>query len=273
MKVALCLSGIIGKVKNRGGGGSIGADINPSIGHYFWKNALFNHYDVDVFIHSWSAEHENSLKELYSPKRFIFEKQKKFYARGDDWLDDYNHPLKTEEDLLNDRRYTPTFKAFGDKTWADLRFHAERSRSTWYSRKMSIGLKKEFEEKNNFKYDIVIMGRFDLWYKNPFPLDELEKPAEGFIYASPRTNGNVIREDWDYALQDLFVLGDSTTMDTFSRLYDHITEYSIPTPMAAYEHIERFIGIKKWKHLWKFLIDYNLLRLTIPENRLVLKNE
>ena len=277
MKVALCISGIVGKVSNRtsggesGSGGSSGSDIDPAIGHSFWKYALLDHFDVDVFIHAWCPEHENLIRSLYDPKKATFQEQIKFHPAGDDWLDDYDHPLKTKEDLRKDRRYKPSLDAFGDGVFDDLRHHAERSRSTLYGRKMAVDLKRKFEEENDFEYDIVIMGRFDLWFRNRFPLEKLTRFDEGFIYGSPRTNGSVIREDWDYAMQDIFFLGDTKTMDTFSLLYDHITDYAIPNPMSAYEHVDKFIGIEKWHHLWRFLDDYNLLRWVYPEDQLALK--
>ena len=76
MKVALCLSGIVGGCESRSGGGSYGNTIHPKLGYSFWKKSLLDHYDVDVFIHSWSVEQQNLLNDLYRPQLCKYEKQK-----------------------------------------------------------------------------------------------------------------------------------------------------------------------------------------------------
>lgn len=266
MKVALCLSGIVGKVKNIGGGGSVGDDINPAIGHHFWKKALLEHYDVDTFIHCWSPERQQELDALYQPKKTIYQKQIIWKPKSGDWLKEYNYPLSTKDDLLNDRRYKGVWEHYGDDVWDEYRFHAERSRSRWYGRKRVVQIKKEYEEENNFKYDFVIVSRFDLWIDKIFPLKELEK---GYFYASQRTNGAILRPDHEYALQDMFFLGDSELIDKFYTLYDYISDYSIEAPKAAWEQMERFIGRDKFKFFpWRLLIEYSLLRWRYSENDL-----
>ena len=117
MKVALCLSGIVGKVKNKGGGGSVGDDINPALGHHFWKKALLEHYDVDTFIHCWSPERQQELDALYQPKKTIYQKQIIWKPKSGDWLKEYNYPLSTKDDLLNDRRYKGVWEHYGDDVW------------------------------------------------------------------------------------------------------------------------------------------------------------
>ena len=70
MKVALCLSGIVGKLYTNKSGYQWEQDIDFRIGHHFYNKNLFSINDVDVFIHCWDTKYENQLVELYKPKKY-----------------------------------------------------------------------------------------------------------------------------------------------------------------------------------------------------------
>ena len=267
MKVALCLSGIVGGKSSRHGGGSVGEDIHPKVGHNYWKESLLDHYDVDTFLHCWTPDKQQVLDDLYQPKKTLYEEQKVWHPPSGDWLKEYNHPLNSIEDLLNDKRYANLPADYGDDIWDDLRHHATRSRSRWFGNKRAVELKEQYEKENNFKYDVVIVGRYDLWINDVFQLQDLEK---GYFYACKRTNGDALRDDHEYALQDQIFLGDSELVDKFYTLYDYIPDYAIEAPKAAWEHMERFIGVDKFKFFpWKLHKEYNLLRWKYSEGQLL----
>ena len=75
MKVALCLSGLVGCSKKFGKGSPI--DYRLPYQH-FKKNISDNQIELDVFMHSWSVDYKNELIECYKPKDYIFEPQKNF---------------------------------------------------------------------------------------------------------------------------------------------------------------------------------------------------
>lgn len=58
MKIALCFSGQARSFEK---------------GYEYYKKNLLDHYDVDVYIHSWKFENERNLLELYRPKSYEFE--------------------------------------------------------------------------------------------------------------------------------------------------------------------------------------------------------
>ena len=60
MKVALCLSGIVGGFSGRNGSG---LQIPVQLCRDEWHRALFNNYDTDVFIHSWDLENQKAITE------------------------------------------------------------------------------------------------------------------------------------------------------------------------------------------------------------------
>ena len=75
MKVALCLSGLVGNSLRSGKGTTI--DYQMAYQH-FKKNIIDNQIELDVFMHSWSVDYKSELIECYKPKDYIFEPQKNF---------------------------------------------------------------------------------------------------------------------------------------------------------------------------------------------------
>ena len=70
MKVALCLSGLVGYSTKSGKGNPI--DYRLAYQH-FKKNISDNQIELDVFMHSWSVDYKSELIECYKPKDYIFE--------------------------------------------------------------------------------------------------------------------------------------------------------------------------------------------------------
>ena len=58
MKIALCFSGQVRSFEK---------------GYEYYKRNLLDHYDVDVYIHSWKFQDSNKLVDLYKPKDYLFE--------------------------------------------------------------------------------------------------------------------------------------------------------------------------------------------------------
>jgi len=58
MKIALCLCGQARSFEE---------------GYKYYKNNLFSHYNVDVYIHSWKFVLSENLINIYNPKKYEFE--------------------------------------------------------------------------------------------------------------------------------------------------------------------------------------------------------
>ena len=54
MKIALCFSGEARSFEK---------------GYEYYKKNLLDHYNVDVFIHSWEFDRQRELVDLYKPKQ------------------------------------------------------------------------------------------------------------------------------------------------------------------------------------------------------------
>ena len=67
MKIALCLTGLVGTDDKYGIGSKT---INYKIGQkHFKKHVIDVNDEVDVYLHSWSTEYEERLLDVYSPVR------------------------------------------------------------------------------------------------------------------------------------------------------------------------------------------------------------
>ena len=203
-RVAFCLYGIVGGTNGKSGdkGNEATSEDILNLGYKHYKKHIFDkNKNIDVFIHTWSVDSEEEIKKLYQPKKSTFQKQIIFdipdYVKGE-------HKRK------------------------------QNHYSRWYSTKKVIELKSLYEKKNNFKYDIIFLTRFDIaWQKNLdfskydpqffYAADCFQvKPLWGFIplkYGYPYQNEGIA---------DLWFFSNSNYMDLFSTLYDQLNEYSKP---------------------------------------------
>ena len=71
LKVAICLSGLVGATSKGGKGNTIDFKLTKK---YFDKNLIDKSLDVDFFFHCWKNKYELEILELYKPKNYLFEK-------------------------------------------------------------------------------------------------------------------------------------------------------------------------------------------------------
>ena len=263
MKVALCLCGNVGGVSGQDGKGGW---MHPDVGHKYLDDILLQHYDVDVFVHSWEKIRPDNTKisdeiiSVYGPKKYEIVEQIQFETN---WA---NYGVHQPSDLQGMPGYDLLLPSRGsyDAIYEEYDKEAFKSHSRWYSTKRTVELKQEFEKENNFKYDFVFLSRFDAWYKTKLNLEELD-PA--YFYAGPRTKGYeqaIDDNDGHLGLEDLWFLAGSENMDKFGQLYDNIHDYCIRPPIASREHVRAFVGEDKLQYLWWFWSDYGILRNGAP---------
>lgn len=228
MRCALCLHGLVGG--NRGGMG-IGSSVPMDVCFKHYKEHLLNHNEVDVFVHCWNPPFENKIIELYQPKKSIFEPLKKAYG-----------------------------KIRGPRT-KEYRFC-----SRWYGNQQVIKLKKEYEEEQGFKYDFVMVSRFDLLWFSDVIFSQFD-PKYFYVsfwnlapYESRKKYRQVCRKyhsstnplnfdnltDNVPKFQDLWFFSNSANMDIFGDLFNHLPNYSLKSPHAdSFRHVAQNIGDPK----------------------------
>ncbi|MFT6332641.1 MAG: hypothetical protein ACJAW3_000984 [Lentimonas sp.] len=200
MKIALCLHG---KFNNRLSKSS-GID-----GSNYIKEVLLGKYpNIDVFIHSWDLEFKKKIENFYRDflKKSLFEKQL-----------DFKEIAKNYE--IDDAKFNPP-NAQSFRTCAN-------SLSFFYSRKRVIQLKSEFENENGFKYDAVIVSRFDLGQidkyngSHPYNVSEINFDPNfdmGYIYSAMWDQLNCgYADQWFYS--------SSANINKIAEIYEKSLEY------------------------------------------------
>jgi hypothetical protein len=184
MKIALCFSGQPRSFK---------------AGYEYYKRNLFDHYEVDVFIHSWNTEHNDEIVKLYNPVAYEFE---------DVLKDDFDSKYKNVP--------------FPQKWPARFAVYAI------YSMYKSLLLKQQREIANQFAYDWVIKSRTDYALNGIIPFEQCEKDK---IYipdcrmVPTRDFGN-----------DQFAFGSSDVMNKRMSIWPNMQEfYDSGIPMVGEE--------------------------------------
>lgn len=211
MKVALTLNGYF---SSRSDTGSI--KVGELASSYIKKSIIDKvDGDVDVFIHSWDLQNKDLVLDLYqnNVRKYVFEEQKDFS----------DELLKVDEEwLLSDS--TPPPNGEPREMYENCRLNIFFS--YLYSRKEAILLKKKYEEENNFKYDCVFVGRFDLGFRGkehyqPFyPTD---------VYFDPQSDMKKIWTpfwlQFNAGFADHWWYSNSENIDIISTWYDRSFEY------------------------------------------------
>jgi len=226
MKIAYTLNGLIGGIGNS-------KNMNVDLGDYgtesslvlryvskFLKKYVLDNNDVDIFLFSWEVDKEEEFKKYLNPKKMKLIPQIDF---------EIPEHLKGK----NDKRVIAHY-------------------SRWYGVKEVMKLKKEYEEENNFKYDLVVNARFDLCYNRLFdfgslPTNEFHIPIhpDRPTYGWPSENPEIL---------DHIFASSSENMDKYSNLFDKLDEYTLPGQCPQWNTISNHF-LMVW-HLWKLNLLY-----------------
>tara|TARA_B100000886_G_C20400296_1_gene482245 strand:- start:5 stop:826 length:822 start_codon:yes stop_codon:yes gene_type:complete len=243
MRIALCLTGLLGGLNGKNG---IGKKIDPRNGHYWFNINILKNQIVDVFFHTW-GDFDSNLVSLYNPKKYLFETQSdfsevdyKFYN-----CNSYDELYKKENKL--NKNYVTNIEEV--KILKDQIF---RSNSKWASTYKVINLKKEYENENNFEYDFVIISRFDIALTEKIDFSKLKK---NILYLSKRGKKQAAR---NFAFNDLIFLGDSQIIDLFVEIFPQRNKYSIDPIFGCYEHINK--NCIRWDSIFEFGENTFILR-------------
>jgi hypothetical protein len=241
MRTALCLCGIVGGKGGRDGGGG---NVPFEECYNTYKDRIIDINGADVFIHSWSCDVKDEVVGLYKPVKYEFNQQKTF---------------KKERKLFTSLA-------------AKKQESAYRSLSRWYSTKKVIELKKAYEVENKFKYDCVMLARFDLLFFVDLNFSNYDLK---YLHASnwntpmglpgrPHIKADKVNRSLDRdGFLDLWFFSNSDTMDEFAEVYDGIVrkEYSVSQHSAPWDRLVKN-GYSKndFKYIFYRHFDYEIYR-------------
>ena len=192
----------------------------------FRKN-LHNFEEYDIFIHTWKGP-LNKDCFLYDPQGIIIEEQKPVIPAS--------------------------VKEYTDSVFVHF--------SMFYSMKESLRLLSEYEQANNFKYDLVVRTRFDVGLESKIDL-EIFDLKEGVYSPNVCANPKVI-SDW-------FNFSTSDNIKLYAGVYDNIVDYFkqgvlITSGEALITHMlnTKHVPIKKIPCELYLLRDRNIHTLLSP---------
>ena len=183
--------------------------IKKDLSYGCWQKNVIKPNQPDIFIHSWGKDDPDKLVEKYSPVSCELEEHIIF---------DEDHVYKYDYD---------------DGGGTTLNMFLSQA----YSAKKSIELKKEYEKKHGFKYDIVMISRMDcLWFVDP-KFEELDaskfyisnwnqiRPPVREHHLGEKCNLTTEKRHFRKIL-DYWFISNSENIDTFGGLYDYIPKWS-----------------------------------------------
>lgn len=214
-KIAVCFNGLVGSTKGKSH--QLVGNFNKcfNISSALYKKHILDKNDVDVFVHSWSTGMQDHILGAYEPKKYLIEEQKVFSVP----------------------KWVPGVKA-----------RKQTHYSLWHSRAQSVALKTQYEKENNFKYDYVMMARFDLAWQTDLIFADYDpeyfwtgmwpkaiksgRMLKDIEYWRNRDKGIKMKRKWwgyphnDHGLIGTWFFSNSDNMNKFATLHEHLDEYS-----------------------------------------------
>ena len=206
MNSAICLSGL-----------SRGSTVcaNGAYDEEFkYLRSYIDHYNADVFIHSWDTDISEKLDCIFQPCLSKYEQQKSF---------------QKEMDFYKNCKFGKTISTLSQ---GDL----FKTHSFLFSRYESIRLKREHEFCQNKKYDLVITCRFDVGHHNG------GKNKTSYLPSNPPVKNldKIHQAYWDQTnagASDHWFITNSDLSDYIGELYANLKFYLLPN--SEYEHCRR----------------------------------
>ncbi len=193
---------------------------------------------LDTFEEMYPSLKEYILDPLYPDIFFSGHPNKKGMEYCEEQI-----KLLWEPKKYNIREYTEAVRreAHPNDSIFDSNKRPETTPHTWlsgiYNVKLCNNLRKEYQNENNFVYDVVIKARTDLnWYGN-ISNEELELAKSGNI---------LIPTAWDFkcvhhlGTSDVIAISNSEGIDKYSSLIDNVDTYWNERNIF---HPESFLGI------------------------------
>jgi len=159
-----------------------------------WSKNVFDINNCDIFIHSFSKKKDELSK--YKPKDYLFENKEIFKKNNNIQNSDTN------------------IKYYGEGRMGILKIMG-------YGIKKTVELMGNYEEKHNFKYDLVLVSRIDVFWLKPIFLNKLNT---SYFYSAVWGINNFHGKRTNGFLAYWFI-SNTENIKKLSLLYDNIDNY------------------------------------------------
>lgn len=236
MKIALCLHGLAD------GKNSKGKSVRSDIGFKCMQKELIEPYQMDVFMHSWSTGMKDQLIEWYQPKKYMFEEQINFItdtnkkdcmeqirtAYCDKIAKTYPNAALSKDgneqkcyqcwkmNPIANFEQEPNHRSCSNCYWHNKLYYRNLC-SLYYSYFQSNRMKSLHEKENNFKYDLVLAGRFDNFIGKVCDLTKLNSENFYFLGFDSKTKKHIL---------DHLFISSSENLDDFCEIYPNLEFYT-----------------------------------------------
>jgi hypothetical protein len=227
MKIALCISG-----QPRGLVG----------GCTMLKEKLIAPSNItDIFIHNWYHPSMEG-RPFDSTQPYLDNRLGRWMPESDKYLDSQLNPITAVYEYQED------LSQFNHLSNVEGRARQKGLASMFLSAFKANELKKQYEEKNNFKYDVVIRARIDHTYYSNINIRELYNPAEKDAVFVPRNHQHMRDNHFLVSTSGIkysssaetFMFGSSENIDKATQVYNNFEQ--IYTEIYPENFAEQYIG-------------------------------
>ena len=229
MKVAYTINGLIGGFSGKNEIRNSNRDsliILEYISKILKKNIIENN-NADLFIFSWHTEFEKYFRKFLNPKKIELVPQI-----------DFEIPEHLKSGNIG-------------------RVISHKSR--WYGYERVMKLVSEYENENNFKYDLVVNARFDICWNKPFSFQDLDSDKfhipfhpDMISYGWPNNSPEIL---------DHVFASNSDWMKHFSTMFNNLDWYTLPNQCPQWKTISHH-----------FLMVWHLNKLNLLKDDIVKKS-
>ena len=271
-KIAVCMYGGIADIKNKLPNSIIKQRVLPD--EYTQSlNSIYRNFcsgkgKVDFFLHCWNPEHEKKICKILNPIDKKFERMQKYrlpnkfeIIKNIVFRELQFKPIKFIKSLIKIKNLLK-YELNDGKNYGIF--------SRWNSTKKVVGLKKDYELREGFKYDGVVLCRYDLFFSKKIDFNSFDfnffHIEKCFNYEDENGNNvpscdywhyknnnlfiNKVKDKFDpeiYGLDDMLTFSKSENIDNFSELYDKLDFYIHKQLVRINPHHLFFHHLKKIK--------------------------
>lgn len=231
MKIAICLYGM--------GYEYSGKTINYEKSYLALNREILSKYDCDIFCHIWTNGEDNpnieKIKNWYQPKSIV---------------------------VGNNQEYIDKLIEKGTKTSARIR---PTEFSHFYSMSMSNKLRNEYQEKENKKYDLIIVTRYDLNFSINVNLQEFVNKDILYLVDRPKSRKRNLVLNLVYCMDCFFMSAQEELINKMCDIFNKLEAYAKRNVLSIHHAVGIYLRETKMIGKSKILNPSDLYCMIYPD--------